>query len=99
MGGSCLVFKSNLISRLSVEYCNNSAVNTIKPQFAEMASVLLMENLHEIQVMFESMGQFGISKITECKRYLTLYGVWVPDWNSPGQECRFSTNLKGCCFQ
>lgn len=64
-----------------------------------MASVLLMENLHEIQVMFESMGQFGISKITECKRYLTLYGVWVPDWNSPGQECRFSTNLKGCCFQ
>lgn len=49
----CLVFKSNLISWLSVEYCNNSAVNTIKSQFAEMASGLVMENLHEIHVMLE----------------------------------------------
>lgn len=50
----CLVFQSNLISWLSVEYCNNSAVNTIKSQFAEIASVLLMENLHEIQVVCTS---------------------------------------------
>lgn len=36
----------------SVEYCNNSAVNTIKSQFAEMASVLFMENLHETQAIW-----------------------------------------------
>lgn len=52
-GGFCLVFKINLISWLSVEYCNNSAVNTIKSQFAEMASVLFMEDSREIQVIYE----------------------------------------------
>lgn len=48
LGVFCLVFKSNLISWLSVEYCNNSAVNKIKSQFAEMASAWFMEKSHDI---------------------------------------------------
>lgn len=51
LGVFCLVFKSNLISWLSVEYCNNSAVNTIKSQFAETGSACFMEKSYEIQVI------------------------------------------------